>query len=353
MIQYVIENSDDEQRFDRIKNQLTLPNIRANIVNKCQTLLPKFVLYNNYLRVHPSIHLDNLAKRIEHKVLDDDQYDRGNICLLKFLGFDARKLATAGAVTPQDTTSDGLQKYKDALDNRDYRLNAASIRLTNEICRVWNPVEGKDEANKLRIKADGQYLKVVVEDSLVVEVELDQRSEGFQWLVSFFIVFFSEITDAHENTILLLDEPGLSLHGLKQAEFRETLSRLSENNQTIFTTHSPFLVGANELDRMSAVSVCEECADKIDRKRFNVAGHTKRVFGMYGGEVVKARLRFDNNLINPVLDRFGTDVVIHENGDNFDINVEVSESPVFLSWIAQFGSNAGIVAPDSLREAIE
>ena len=96
---------------------------------------------------------------------------------------------------------------------------------------------------RCEIKADGQYLKVVVEDELGVEIELDQRSEGFQWLVSFFVVFFAEAADKHKNAILLLDEPGLHLHGLKQRDFRETISRLAAKNQTLYTTHSPFLVG--------------------------------------------------------------------------------------------------------------
>ena len=103
--------------------------------------------------------------------------------------------------------------------------------------------------------ADGQYLKVVVEDDLGVEVELDQRSEGFQWLVSFFVVFFAEAMDTHANAILLLDEPGMSLHALKQRDFRDTLSRLAEKNQTIYTTHSPFLVGPDELDRVRVVEL--------------------------------------------------------------------------------------------------
>ena len=89
-----------------------------------------------------------------------------------------------------------------------------------KIQRVWVPDRKRAEADRLRISADAQYLKVVVEDDLGVEIELDQRSEGFQWLVSFFIVFFAETADKHENAILLLDEPGLSLHGLKQREFR-------------------------------------------------------------------------------------------------------------------------------------
>jgi len=98
-------------------------------------------------------------------------------------------------------------------------------------------------------------LKVVVEDDLGVEVELDQRSEGFQWLVSFFVVFFAEAIDKHKNAILLLDEPGMSLHALKQRDFRETISRLSKGNQTLFSTHSPFLVGPDELDIVRVVEM--------------------------------------------------------------------------------------------------
>lgn len=107
----------------------------------------------------------------------------------------------------------------------------------------------------MRVVADGQYLKVVVEDSLGVDIELDQRSEGFQWLVSFFVVFFAEAQDKHSNAVLLLDEPGLNLHGLKQRDFRTTISRLAEKNQTIFSTHSPFLVGPDELDIVRVVEM--------------------------------------------------------------------------------------------------
>ena len=117
------------------------------------------------------------------------------------------------------------------------------------------PNPDRPEADRLRVIADGQYLKVVVEDEIGVDIELDQRSEGFQWLVSFFVVFFAEAMDRHKNAILLLDEPGMSLHGLKQRDFRETLTRLAEKNQTIYTTHSPFLVGPDELDIVKVVEM--------------------------------------------------------------------------------------------------
>ena len=242
-------NATEEQRYDRLLVATRLWERYSAARDELAKRLPIIVLFSNYYRVRPLIHLDHLATRIESKLLDDDQYDYGNECLLRLLGFTARELSNLGKVQePAADNGKALQKSRDQLDRRSYQLNAASVRLTDEIKKVWNPNPNRAEADRLRVTADGQYLKVVVEDDLGVEIELDQRSEGFQWLVSFFVVFFSEAQGAHKNAILLLDEPGLSLHGLKQRDFRDTVSRLAKDNQTVYTTHSPFLVGPNELD---------------------------------------------------------------------------------------------------------
>lgn len=47
----------------------------------------------------------------------------------------------------------------------------------------------------------------------------------------------------------------MSLHGLKQRDFRATISRLAEKNQTVYSTHSPFLVGPDELDIVRVVEM--------------------------------------------------------------------------------------------------
>ena len=258
-LKYVDEsNATEEARFDALKRATELAAARATALAVLDKRLPVFVLFNNYFRVRPLIHLAHLAQRVQSKILDDDQYDYGNECLLKLLGFTAKELSDLGnAAEPDPNNQAALKTYRDQLDKRSYQLNAASVRLTDSIVEVWRPDEKRDEAARLRIVADRQYLKAVVEDSLGVEIELNQRSEGFQWLVSFFVVFFAEAKDKHKNAILLLDEPGLSLHGLKQREFRETVSRLSKGNQTIYTTHSPFLVGPNELDLVRVVEMTD------------------------------------------------------------------------------------------------
>jgi len=258
-IALVDEDSEKEmKRYTDLEEKLKLWGLYSDACAQLYRRVPKFILFSNIFRVRPNIHLEHLAVRLENNALDDDHYDYGNSCLLKLLGFTARQLSDLGKVASPDAGDQAaLERFRDQLDNRNYQLNAASVRLSREIKAIWNPDEGKGEASKLRLVADGQYLKVVVEDSVGVEVELDQRSEGFQWLVSFFVVFFSEAEGEHANSILLLDEPGVSLHAIKQRDFRNTISKLAAKNPTIYTTHSPFLVGPDELDIVRVVEMTD------------------------------------------------------------------------------------------------
>jgi len=250
------DNEKEEERYTKLQEQIKFNENFDTTLSILSNRTPVFILFNNYFKVKPSIHLEHLAQRTDQNILDDEFFDYGNLCLLKLLGFTARELANLGNTrSPNINETDALKEYKDKLDSRSYQLNAASVRLSEEIRTVWMPNPERPEADKLKVTADGQYLKVVVEDDLGVDIELDQRSEGFQWLVSFFVVFFAEAMDKHKNAILLLDEPGMSLHGLKQRDFRGTISRLAEKNQTIYTTHSPFLVGPDELDIVKVVEL--------------------------------------------------------------------------------------------------
>ena len=257
-IEFVDEDDPaQDQRHTRLLGYTRVPEERDAALATLNSRLPVFVYFNNYFRVRPNLHLRHFAARVEQNLLDDDRYDYGNLCLLKLLGFDARELANLGDAPDPGDDQEAFDRYRIQLDERGIKLNAASVRLTDEIYTIWNPDQTRAEADTVRIQADGQYLKVVVEDELGVQIEVDQRSEGFQWLVSFFVVFFAEAEDAHANAILLLDEPALSLHGLKQREFRQTISRLAEVNQTMYTTHSPFLVGPEELDLVRVVEMTD------------------------------------------------------------------------------------------------
>jgi hypothetical protein len=87
-----------------------------------------------------------------------------------------------------------------------------------------------------------------------VTVPFDERSAGFVWFFSF-LVYFSQVKRTHgDNLIILLDEPGLSLHAKAQSDLlRYFKEKLGPNHQVIYSTHSPFMVPSDNLASVRTV----------------------------------------------------------------------------------------------------
>lgn len=181
-----LEKTPEAQaRHNKLILAASIDTSRDQIKTALAKRIPVFVYFSEYYRVRPSIHLRHLAERLRTGALEDELYDFGNLCLLKLLGFTVEELAAIGEIPePAPGNPSAMEAYKAKLDHRSYSLNAASVSLTDQVNKVWGVTEGGDKLT-LRIVADRQYLKVVVEDELGVDVELDQRSAGLQWLVSF------------------------------------------------------------------------------------------------------------------------------------------------------------------------
>jgi len=107
------------------------------------------------------------------------------------------------------------------------------------------------------------------------------------------------------------------------------------------------------VDRMTDVEILDEKVDKSNKKEFDLSEYIKQNFGMFSGEMITARLAFDESLVSVVLDQFGSDTQLIPYGENrFVIKASVSASSVFLGWMFQFGNQAEILEPESLREAM-
>jgi predicted ATPase len=87
---------------------------------------------------------------------------------------------------------------------------------------------------------------------------LDRRSTGFRWFASFFAAFFE--FEGDDNVIVLLDEPGLHLHGSAQKDLLRFIDeRLTPTRQVLHSTHSPWMV-PNDLARVRIVEDAEDVA---------------------------------------------------------------------------------------------
>ena len=56
-------------------------------------------------------------------------------------------------------------------------------------------------------------------------------------------------------------------------------------------------------------------------------------------------------MANIIVDRFGTDTIMTvTDSEHFEITVRVAVSPVFFTWLMNFGSDIKIISPQSVIE---
>lgn len=85
-------------------------------------------------------------------------------------------------------------------------------------------------------------------------------------------------------------------------------------------------------------------------KNFDLASYAKKTFGMYGGIDAEVTLECKNELAGVVIDRFGHDVwLIPQGEDYFKIKVLVSVSPQFFGWITGIGPGMKIIGPKDVN----
>jgi predicted ATP-dependent endonuclease of OLD family len=103
-----------------------------------------------------------------------------------------------------------------------------------------------------------------------VSVPFDERSRGFVWFFSFLAYFTSLEENSQSDLILLLDEPGLSLHARAQEDLLRLIDeRLAPKHQVIYTTHSPFMVSPGHLDRVRTVIDQDKAGTKVSADIFS------------------------------------------------------------------------------------
>ncbi len=81
-----------------------------------------------------------------------------------------------------------------------------------------------------------------------------QRSRGVRWFLSFFLELKATAMEkGRQNKLLLIDEPGVSLHARAQEDVLKVFDDIRDKMQIIYSTHSPHLIDVNKLYRVIAV----------------------------------------------------------------------------------------------------
>jgi len=206
---------------------------------------PKFLYCGDYQLIPGKVNLTALQQRVKSPAQLTEE-DQTTLRLLSMADVDLDELpATTG--------------YEEAKS----RLEGLSNSITDQVFELWT--QNQELEVEFDIKADpadadarfttGPNLYIRIRNRRHrVTVPFCQRSKGFIWFVSF-LVWFDSVRAESDSApvVLLLDEPGLSLHALAQGDLLRYIDSLAERDQVLCTTHSPFMVHGERLHQLRLV----------------------------------------------------------------------------------------------------
>ena len=217
---------------------------------------PKFLYYDEYFALPSRISIEKL----ESNSLEDNEYKTAK-ALFELADIDTSELLKSNS-------------FEDFIAE----LEATEAIISGELFKYWrtnknlniafqiDKVEETDNRNNTRIV---EHILDVRVKSKGVSLSLKNRSKGFNWFFSFLVWFKKIQEDSNSKYILLLDEPGLNLHASAQADLLSFLADLSDDYQIIYTTHSPFMIPSDSLERVRTVletDTSSKISDSIQEK---------------------------------------------------------------------------------------
>jgi len=203
---------------------------------------PKFLYFDEYYQMKGHANLNALIQREDEKKLEES--DRPLLGLINLARLDHREL-----VSTKNTAE---------LKNK---LEGAGNYLTRRIIKYWS--QNKHVQMKFDVRdakpedpdgmREGINVWGEVHDTVHwAHTPLGSRSRGFVWFFSF-LAWYEDIKRQKQNVILLLDEPGLSLHGRAQGDLLTYFEEELADHQLIYSTHSPFMIDPRNFGRVRIV----------------------------------------------------------------------------------------------------
>lgn len=198
--------------------------------------LPKFRYIGEYTIINGTIDIDKLLERRSNGELTPG--DQAFLSLLSLAGLD-------------------LAEFADVTDWREQtaELENASTEISREAMRYWSQ-SGDISIRIQHATADtgADLLDLRVENHKHgVTVEFEQRSQGFRQFFSTFCQL-SAIRDNERDLVVMVDEPGRSLHARAKEEFLQFLKHeIATQDTLLYTTHSPFMIDPETVHEIKMV----------------------------------------------------------------------------------------------------
>jgi AAA ATPase domain len=200
--------------------------------------VPTFLYFDQYLKLPGTVSVNDIAIKKQQNRLTE--HDEVFLALLSLAGTTIEGVNNAGTYEEFNSS-----------------LRAVSNQITDIIFKYWSQNKHLDVEIRLDSArpADappfnsGYIFRTRIDNRRHrADTSFDDRSSGFVWFFSF-LIWFNELKKQHgQNLVILLDEPGLTLHARAQSDLlRYIKEELRPQYQVIYTTHSPFMIDPDNL----------------------------------------------------------------------------------------------------------
>lgn len=246
------------------------------------------------------------------------------------------------------------------LRSREFEEEELRILIDTVSASRWITIKkSKELINKLK-KLTSENLGRKIVNQVYVDEKVKSKNETIYYNVN----ALSEAVDRNRKVNFKYTTYNIN----KELEYRKK-GRTYKVSPYGLASHEDnyYLIGVHEkydnishyrVDRIENVEILDEKRKILEEyacgSEFNVADYINKTFNMFTGDEKSVKIRFKNHLINPVIDKFGTDVILRTDGDeHFVVIPEIIISQGFISWLLQFGSSAELIEPIEVRDIIK
>ena len=302
--------------LEDVKARFPGGDVGAVIRKSLDTRLPIFVYFDVYDQLPGRVALTDLKRRKKNNQLKFS--DKIFLALL-------------------DMTSTSLEEIEgiSELEKMIMELESVEANLTDKIKEYWT--QNKNLEVNFRYDHakpgdsppmnEGFILSTRIKNTRHrATVNFDERSMGFIWFFSF-LVWFSQVKNNYgDNLFLLLDEPGLSLHGKAQQDLlRYVNTELRPEYQVIYSAHSPFMIDVENIFSLRTVE------DVVEVKKTH-SESVERILGTKVGEHILSR---DKDTLFPLQGVVGFDMVQTLFVGPYVVVVEGPTERVIFDWFSR------------------
>ena len=222
---YFSINSEQKEKYVQFRE------ILDKYYEQFRAVLPKMIYFSNDMVLKNRYTYENITKKEDIIGLE---------LLLEALNFSLEDLKSW--LTTTDISA--KQKY--------------SIRFQNELNKFNKDFQKYYKTNKIEllVNVDSRVIEFSIKDDLETDgtsvTSFSERSDGLKWYISMFIKIYAS-KQKYRYSLILLDEPGNSLHVIAQKKLLELLMK-KQNFQIIYTTHSPYMIDVKHLENIRLIT---------------------------------------------------------------------------------------------------